>query len=340
MKCFKLSFPSGLHVESRGSGEPDQCDDFVHSDTLSAALCIAWATLHGRQDAYFFLDPPFTVSSAFPYIGTVLFFPLPVWDIWQELDDNKFFRRKELKKVRWLSMDLLESVLTGRKIDFNEVSIIADGLACSKSEEKTLHSRFPTGSRKPWKIVERQRIMVDRLGLRQDGGLFFFAQQFFAPDSGLFFLVDCQEEKLDDFRAALRFLGDSGLGGDRNSGVGHCQVKAEENFIIKKAKTAKKKGWLTISLLNPGEEEADIADHAVYNLTRRSGWINNSTLGRPPIQTFSEGSFFRQRPRGRVVEMISGQIRKELGLPHSAPRDFRCLMLPCIEPAVVEEVWE
>lgn len=338
MKCFKLSFPSGLHVESRGSGEPDQCDEYIRSDTLSAALCVAWDTLQGGLGTDFFLDPPFTLSSAFPYIGSVLFFPLPVWNVWQELDDNEFARRKEQKKIRWLSRELFDRILTGRKIDLDKVKIIPGGLACTSSEQESFPVQFNAGSQKPWMIAERQRIMVDRLGLRQDGGLFFFSQQFFAPDTGLFFLVNCPKEKLTHFRAVLQFLGDSGLGGDRNSGVGHFKISSEENFIIKKVKNSKKKGWFTLSLVNPGPEEIGIADRAAYNLTRRSGWIHNSTLGRPPVQTFSEGSFFKQRPQGRIVEMISEKIQKKYGLPHSAPRDFRSLVLPCVEPDIVVEV--
>ncbi len=334
MKILKLSFPSGLHVESRGSGEPDQCDEFIHSDTLSAALCISWSALHGKAGPDFFLKPPFIVSSAFPFIGSTLFFPVPVWHIWQGRD---FGKRKEIKKVRWLSRDILDTVLQGKKVDFDSISTLPGGLAVSAAERKTLVTGFGGAEKKPWQIVERQRIRVDRLGLQQDGGLFFFAQQFFAPQAGLYFVVNCDENVQGKFRAALDFLSDSGLGGDRNSGVGHFTISDEQDFSINRIK--KKAGWLTLSLLNPApEEQNDLLKATVYNLTSRSGWISNTTLGRPPIQTFSEGSFFRQRPKGRVVEMISEKIREEQGLSHSASRDFRPVVLPCVEPDVVREV--
>ena len=51
---FKLQFKSALHVDSIGSGEPDTTQEFIHSDTLSAALSLAWAMLYGERGDDFF----------------------------------------------------------------------------------------------------------------------------------------------------------------------------------------------------------------------------------------------------------------------------------------------
>jgi CRISPR-associated protein Csm4 len=79
MNIFKLKFRSALHVDEKGSGSPETASEFIRSDTLSAAISIAWAKLFTEDRLAVFSDPPFRISSAFPYIGDILIFPVPVW---------------------------------------------------------------------------------------------------------------------------------------------------------------------------------------------------------------------------------------------------------------------
>ncbi len=337
MRVFKLKFRSALHVDSKGSGAPEVSDDFIRSDTLSAALALGWAALYPQEaDDRFFHSPPFRVSSAFPYIGGILLFPVPVWRIWKEVDSQD---RKSAKEIRWLSQGLFEDVLAGKWIDLKSERVrrLNNGVAVSQTE----WNRNPgVENLKPWVKTERQRVSVDRLGIPKEGGLFFFSLHFFAPESGLYFLANVEDKMIDRFRATLSFLGDTGIGADRSSGLGHFEVISEETFEVHK--TEKSAGYVTLSLFNPDKEDSldALLKTTAYGLSTRSGWISQSTIGRPPVRVFTEGSFFSAKPKGRVVETLSDRIRDhhQLALTHSACRDFRAFYLPCAMPPYLKEV--
>lgn len=333
MQLFKLEFLSALHVDSKGSGQPEVSDDFIRSDTLSAALCISWAAVRPDTGDDFFLSPPFTVSSAFPYIGDALLFPMPAWRIWADADDDA--KRKEMKKVKWISKGVFDRVLTGEALEFADVHSLPGGVAMLP-EEVAAHPDLVASA--PWTAAERQRVMVDRCGMTHEGGLFFFALQFFAPQAGLWFLANAEPDSLSKFRGALAYLGDTGIGADRSSGLGHFKVVEEREFKMPKVKS---EGYVSLSLFNPGEGDdiGELTRKTAYGILARSGWISNATVGRPPIRVFAEGSYFSGKPKGRVVRMLPEDIREKLKLPleHDAPRDFRAIYLPCAEPAVVKE---
>ena len=334
MRVYKLKFLSAIHVDSKGSGEPEVADEFIRSDTLSAAMALAWSGLFPDESSPdFFMEPPFRMSSAFPYIGNVLLFPIPVWRVWKEVPIEK---RKAIKEIRWISRDLFEKVLAGKELDYNPDLQLPGGVALS---EKEMNANPDLKKYQGWSKSERQRVRVDRLGIPNDGGLFFFALQFFAPESGLYLIANMDTSQLNRFRASLVFLGDTGIGADRSSGLGHFSIRDESDLQM--ALPNKSDGAVTLSLFNPGNDDnlETLTRITAYGLTTRSGWITNSTLGRPPIRVFTEGSYFSGKPKGRVVEMLPANIREKnkLSLNHSAPRDFRTLFFPCIQPPYLKE---
>lgn len=333
MRYFKLRFLSGLHVDSKGSGEPESALEYVRSDTLSAALMLTWSTVYpDEQPSASFLSPPFTVSSAFPYVGDVLLFPCPVWPVWKDLDVSQ---RKTVKGIQWISQGLLERVLSGEWLDAAAHPILDCGIIVTQEE---LSANPGIQEMEAWILSERQRVSVDRLGARDGGTTFFFALQHFAPFSGLYFLADAEDSVVQQLEATVRFLGDTGLGADRNSGLGHFRL--EEAAAFEFVSPTDPEGMLALSLINPGPNDdiQAMIQNAAYDLETRSGWIVNSTIGRPPIRVFSEGSFLHGRPHGRVVEMLDARTREkfDLQLDHSAPRDFRAFGLPCKTPPYVQ----
>ena len=332
MRLFKLKFHSALHVDSKGSGEPESIEEFIHSDTLSAALCLAWKALFPKTKPEFFLEPPFVVSSAFPYMGGTLFFPKPQWNIWKDMDVSY---RKQEKKVHWLSKSLLYDILEGKRLNFKAIHVLDCGLGVSKDELSQDAELLKT---RAWVLSERQRVGVDRLGMQGESALFFFALQFFSRSSGLYFIVDVPEGEYEKFRAVLNYLGDTGLGADRNSGLGHFKIETEEGFMIE---VRHKKGRLNLSLFNPGPDDDIVAitKKSAYEVVTRAGWISNSRIGRPPVRVFAEGSYFSGKPKGRVVHLLNEETRRKfsLNINHSAPRDFRAFCLPCAEPSGLEE---
>jgi len=334
MLAYQLTFLSALHVDSKGSGTPETAQEFVHSDTLSAALCLAWRDVYGAEGGLLFAKPPFLVSSAFPYIRDVLFFPVPAWNPWKKSVVD-VARRKEIKTVKWISRSLLEDVLHGTLLDIDAVEVLPRGLAMTEAEFKSCGIGRMYQA---WQVRERQRVHVDRLGLPGQGGLFFFALQFFAADTGLFFLIEMEAGQRSKFASVLEYLGDTGLGADRSSGLGHFRVRKEQEVALRLPKTTE--CYLSLSLYNPGlNENLDaLFQRGAYTLLNRSGWVHGSTVGRPPIRVLGEGSLFSARPQGRVVEMLPQEVRRrfQLDVDHSAQRDYRCLSLPCVKPEALE----
>lgn len=334
MNYYKMRFHSALHVDSKGSGKPESIDEFIRSDTLSAALCLSYKALYPETKEGFFLNPPFQVSSAFPFIGDILLFPCPVWRIWGNMDIKN---RKKIKKIKWISQKILELVLQGKDVDIARIIPLECGIAVTKDEERSIHQAV-TGP--AWEITERQRVTVDRLGLKNGGDTFFFGLQFFAPFSGLYFLAQEHGEAPANLKNALTFLGDSGIGADRNCGLGHFKIAGTGTCNLNIP--TKAEGSFTLSLFNPDEKDdlKTLTSVCAYSLETRSGWIHNSTVGRPPIRVFSEGAYFSGHPVGHVVEMLPENTRKRYQLPlsHSAPRDFRVFSLPCKKPSKVNSV--
>lgn len=67
MHCYRLTFTAPFHIDSRGDAFHERSESFIHSDTLSAALLSAWALLEPEDIEQRAADPPFKLSSAFPF---------------------------------------------------------------------------------------------------------------------------------------------------------------------------------------------------------------------------------------------------------------------------------
>ena len=119
---YLLQFHSGYHVGPRGVNLGETVVS-IPSDTLFSALVSTWRRL-GEDPQVFLrpfveqpLAPPFLISSAFPFAGKVLFFPMPL-DLRALFSPQTFQQRgKTLKRIRYLSRALLEKIQAGEKMD-------------------------------------------------------------------------------------------------------------------------------------------------------------------------------------------------------------------------------
>ena len=74
---YKLKFHSGFHVDSFGNNFYSKSQKFIHSDTLSSAILSLWARQKPESGTEAFIeDPPFLLSSAFPFFEKTLFLPV------------------------------------------------------------------------------------------------------------------------------------------------------------------------------------------------------------------------------------------------------------------------
>jgi len=103
--------PKGALQLGDGGGAPERTPPHIPSDTLFSAACSAWRLLFGKASLTKLLKeflkgkPPFTISSAFPWAGSELYFPAP---------------RRLAKSGRWLPKARFEEALAGRLKPLND----------------------------------------------------------------------------------------------------------------------------------------------------------------------------------------------------------------------------
>lgn len=119
LSVYRLHFRSGFHLGVRGVNQ-EESNTTLPSDTLFAAFTDGWRRLGGDVDAWLApfcaapSNPPFLLTSAFPFVGGVRFYPMPV-------DPGRLFSTppsgKRVKRIRWLSEALFRRALKGEKLD-------------------------------------------------------------------------------------------------------------------------------------------------------------------------------------------------------------------------------
>ena len=323
---YKLYFHAPLHIGAHGVGY-EETDEIVHSDTLFSAIMSLWGLFYDDDIEKLCKTPPFFISSAFPFKKDTLFFPRPFVTIGKRSEDDDQ-KGKKLKRVKYLSQNLFESILRGEaeNLEFSEKETFQDGIFWCKD--------FSLNSRKLDRVyTERElpRVTIDRN--TNSSEIFYFSEIVFEKDAGLFFLTKFKKKEIKpQFEAVVRMLGDEGIGGDKRMGKGLYSLEIEEQFDLSIPSTAN--GFLTLSLYYPEETEFNggILEDASYNLIPRKGWLHAQgamSLRRREIKVFQEGSIFNsigQDTYGTNPCVLEKNV--ELGLLHNIYRYGIAFSLP------------
>ncbi len=287
LMAYQLRFKAPLHIGVEGIGA-EKIDVTVHSDTLWGALANAYLTL---DLPFEFEHPKFLVSSAFPYFDECLFFPAPMNALNYLFDEVEDEQIKLLKKVKYVEKRLFETLINGQKPSWDSLYLYKKNNTLLLQEPCDELEETPV-----FEIHETPRVTLDRYtDSAVEGQIFYFAQMEFAPHAGLFFVVrfaDAQEQI--HFEAALRFLGDEGLGADRTVGKGLFDFEAQE-LELKTPKTAEM--FTTLALYHPLKDEIKngLMQNARYDLITRKGFAFNPAVRgkrRKFVRMFIEGSVF------------------------------------------------
>jgi CRISPR-associated protein Csm4 len=170
---------------------------YIPSDTIFSALCHCYLLLNGEVDSLLkgFIDgnPPFLISSAFPYWQQSYFFLVP---------KNQIPKEKELKKIQFIDLNGLQRLLCGKRLDD------------IKGEIKTIPPF-------PWEMEDVPRVGLSRWTNHPGENFFHFGQVTYQSDAGLFLLIDFKDSSLKrKLLATFNLLAHEGIGGDRTSGKG------------------------------------------------------------------------------------------------------------------------
>jgi CRISPR-associated protein Csm4 len=241
LEIFRLAFRTGLHVGEHGIGQEETLA-YLPSDTLFAALAATRAHMGAEVSDWieqFKSQPPFRLTSAFPYAGKVRFYPRPLTLRNQDLE-----RGKPWKRVAFVSEGLLQAWQSGKALDLpkpeqrvakDAVQLQGGALWLLRDEFDRLPETMRTHKNKagkmvplPLKSLARQkvwqenavpRVLVDRVSSASD--IFHTGRIVFAPECGLWFGVTWSDETARlEFINTLRVLGDTGIGAERSVGYG------------------------------------------------------------------------------------------------------------------------
>ncbi|MCS6910951.1 MAG: type III-A CRISPR-associated RAMP protein Csm4 [Anaerolineales bacterium] len=243
LHIYELRFRAGLHVGRHGIGQ-EAALAHVPADTLFAALVAIRAQMRAGAGAWagrFAHDPPFRLTSAFPFAGGVRFFPRPVRP---PVAEGVAFG-KQWRKIRFVSQGVLEHLLKGRvpaelwpkppeEKPAEGLTLQGGTLWLTQAEieklPEELRTKTKNGKREPlsdealqrrnvWGQDKVPRVMVDRL--TNASQIYHTGRIVFAPGCGLWFGVQGTEGgAFGDLEELLRALGDAGLGAERSVGYG------------------------------------------------------------------------------------------------------------------------
>ncbi|MGC8879887.1 MAG: type III-A CRISPR-associated RAMP protein Csm4 [Anaerolineae bacterium] len=362
LDVIRLSFPGGLHVGTH-SVTLEASGVYVPSDTLFAALVDAYRRTGGNPDDWMQSFPrarfvqagarpredrwehadaqaPFVLTSAFPYAGGVYFFPKPI--ALGHLFDPQLLkaRRKEIDRIRYVSLDILHLILRGERLDGwlfpadpkqepDKGVALQEGtlwLTVKECEQLPLGMAYDGRRRKLSLYTMRQqsvfnngqapRVTVSRITSASQ--IFHAGRVCFAPDCGLWLGIQWyapdarlgQTTFQEVLKRLLTLLGDDGLGGERTAGYGafRWQRAAEPISLPDPVSGAPA---LLLSRYHPRAAELpDVLTHAqAYTLTPVGGWLRTwdaAAQRRRRLWLVSEGSIIRavdRVPWGSVVDV-------------------------------------
>ena len=324
--AYNLYFSSPIHIGLESIGQ-EKVEETIRSDTLWGAITQAWLLLFGYDSDNFFKNPPFLVSSCFPIIQGTRFFPLPIGLLDPLMDEvskkppDFVPTVKDLKKIRYISEDLLIKTIQGEKIT---LSILTN------THTVKVYPDFRNPNSAFSACIQRPRVMLDPLsGSVRENAFFYCTDEFFLDGSGLFFLASFEsEEDRVKFEAALRLLGDTGLGADRSIGRGQFSFTSS---AIKFPQPSGESLFYLLSLYRPSPEEVEngvMADSkSRYSLIKRfgrAGSIYTSRFRRADTWMIGEGSILPFKPKGTIPIVL----QKDAYVPHNVYRYGRALTIP------------
>ena len=317
--AYHLKFKTSVHIGIEAIGQ-EKIESTIRSDTLWGAVISKWLLLYDDDPDELCSNSPFKVSSCFPLIGGTRFFPVPVGAL-DELMNKAASKEagfepsvKTIKKIRYLAEPLFKKLIKGEGLS---LANLAPDIVYPYEAPETYKSVVFA------KEMQRPRVRTDQLsGGVGKNSFFYCSDQFFAEDSGIFFLAEFSDsDSKNKFEASLALLGDSGIGADRSVGRGFFSFSSHEvDFGAGFVQRA-----MLLSLCIPSKEDAKnglLTDlKTSYTLIRRFGaaGINGvNRFRRPDTWMFGEGSLFPDILEGSIRKVIAAS--EEMKIPHNVYR--------------------
>ncbi len=322
-----LFFRNALHIGSSRSGAGVESSlDFIHSDTLWAAIANYWAMLGSVNGVSFkdFLDgftdgkdnelkselngPPFTLSSAFPFSvrgrESRYWLPKPLslsfgLSQMNSSESRKIERERYAKTLKSSRFILRENFVRWQVL----TSPVGHGVFLEHSE------RIGYDAIRPQAAIDR---------LTNCANLFHSALSYMEPVSereGLYFLLRATDDSMvRALETVLQVISEAGgIGGDISSGCGELrahtisQIQEDDVTWACLRGPAESNAYCLLSLFAPSSTEQQSDRYAAFNTVIRKGWTGSlSTVmqkKRKTVNMLTEGSVILNEYQGRLVNL-------------------------------------
>jgi len=295
----------------------------LHSDTIFGAILSAISELYPNDIdeivSKFRENPPFIVSSAFPYIFNetekTRFFPkiIEVENKSKISNNNKYdfsdeylATKKKFKKVDFIEEDLFFKLASGNIDGYDliwnlvkkEYNILNNNLLL-EVDTVTLEKQKKAFAQKYKKTITPNNT-INRITLESEA--IFYSEGFEFNNVGLFFLIDFNEKEYENIVAsAIRFLKDRGFGRDVSTGKGQFDYEIDYEYCLPDIEG---NYFITLSRFIPNDEDlAKINEYSSYEIDSKRGKSSFGEL-RKQVRFFKEGSTFPNYKEfyGKIVE--------------------------------------
>lgn len=312
---YRLDLRGPFHVGQQGFAR-ENAALYIPADTLFAAVVVAWREagedVEGLLSPFSSGEPPFLLTSAFPYAGPVRFYPRP-WCRFNFSSASEAGLGKRLKKCRWVSERVFARIVRGEPLDdLAEDRFFKQGGEVWLTQEE--YDQLPPSLKDPdeedlalWKTGTVPRVALDRR--TQASQVFHVGRVWYRDGAGLWFAVAYRDPSWEDrLERALSFLSDAGIGGLRSVGNGaFAWERAEMDLPTAEAGSDY---LVTLSRFAPrsaDEIEALLDPSAAYSLEVVGGWTQGEQGARMrrKVRMVQEGSLLRRvgDPMGHLADV-------------------------------------
>ncbi|GAB5045817.1 type III-A CRISPR-associated RAMP protein Csm4 [Thermodesulfovibrio sp. TK110] len=322
---YKLRFKDPVHFGETGIYLENVVENFS-SDSLFSALINAVSIYYEANEVQrwienFMTDPPFLLSSLFIYNLNNYFLPRPFDDSFISADLRKKVG-KELKKIRWLEANDFIKWQMGKITKLEDINSMKEKLEYYDNA---------------FKKEVRPRVTIDRD--TSQSSIYFCGSIRFQKEAGLYGLVAFREEKfIEEFKTALKLLGQTGIGGERTFGYGMFEVEEFKpvDGVFEKILKSDASAYTLLSLYHPSDEEMNILAQKLiaYTIKRKKGWITSGrtalAIKRKSVGFLKEGSVLAEPVRGAMVDVTPEEVFPQL-LTHRVYRYGYAFTVPLKE---------
>lgn len=337
---YYLEANGPFHFGEAGVGV-ESSRTWPRADTLFAALCLELRSLYGEEALTGFLHafpsatnpsamPPILLSSAFPYLGLgdyrLRLYPRPALALkGRDRDEGGQPTDKGFKKVALVSESLFTEWLRGEDVSKEQQ---AENLLQDKEIWVTTTERQPIlatlkemrlnrkGREAFWYEEPVPRVTIDRA--TSSSQIYHSGRVRFAPGSGLWLAIRWLDENWrDKVTAALKSLGDAGIGGERSAGYGQFTLNSASGESLPNVIGGRQ---ITLAPYQPTVTEVQekvLGEGASYGLLLRRGWLGspeNGSLRHQTVRMLAEGSCFVGNGRSHYGGLVNVT-------PPNAPHD-------------------